>query len=125
MIFRRFMFIYGTVWLLRAFSIVLTVLPNPLEQCKAILHPNPFVAAWLLVFDINHTCADVFFSGHAVGITLFVLFWQRYTKHWFFKIIMWILWVAGCFLIIATHYHYTIDVIFGVGEIFMFEFCTK
>lgn len=118
MILRRFLFIYGSVFCLRSFSIVLTVLPNPLEQCQTVLHPNPFVAAWLLILHINHTCSDVFFSGHAVGMTLFTLFWQKYTKHLFFKVIMWIVWVVGCFLIIATHYHYTIDVIFGVGKFF-------
>lgn len=39
---RRFLFVAGTVYLIRAVTVVLTVLPNPLKECESTPHENLF-----------------------------------------------------------------------------------
>ena len=49
-------------------------------------------------------------SGHATHIAISVMTIQWYIKSWKQKLIFWILGILGWFVIIASKFHYTIDV---------------
>lgn len=109
-------FFHGLIFLLRSFSIFLTVLPNPFDKCKPNVDSNPFIAALNIMLIKGNTCTDVFFSGHAANSTIWALMWHRYTQYTWIKVGYWILTFINYFLIISTHYHYTIDVVYGIGK---------
>ncbi|KAL0476560.1 Sgms2 [Acrasis kona] len=112
-ILRRILFIHGTCFLLRALSICITILPNPHPHCVPMIHPNIFVAGLMIVFGSNGTCYDVFFSGHAAAMMILSLFWQKYTHDRPLQIVMWIMSSVGWLVLIATRFHYTVDVLYG------------
>ena len=61
-IFRRWLLCLGTLFGLRGFAIVLTMLPNPLKGCKTeALNYNPFYAGLLILSGQIVTCADVLY----------------------------------------------------------------
>ncbi len=146
-LFRRWLTCLGCVFLLRAVSIIVTVLPNPLSSCVTTATGNPFKEGILIVFQVHRTCSDVFFSGHASNLTLAALVFHSSSHKaghslvdldpygWAFcsgkplttpdqsdvlrcsaaKIGVWSLAIVGYFLIIATRFHYTLDVLLGVA----------
>ena len=59
---RRFLFVAGTVYLVRSVSVVLTVLPNPLTECISEPNENLFYDALQLFLAKRTSCGDVFFS---------------------------------------------------------------
>merc|ERR1711879_573828 len=81
------------------------------------------------------TCQDVLFSGHTVAGTVWSLFTWRYVKRsplfrasvtsrisWtrVLSNILFSMWlIGGWFVIAASHFHYTVDVM--VGALFSFE----
>jgi membrane-associated phospholipid phosphatase len=113
---KRLALIHGSVFIFRGICIVMTMLPNPSPNCqKRITHENVFVSALLIGMGQNFTCADTFFSGHAVAFTLLALFWNRYlTCTWITIIVVYPMTLIGILSLIATHFHYTSDVFFGI-----------
>jgi len=98
------------------------------EPCTALPMRNIFFLALTVATGFKVTCADVLYSGHTVNFTLAALIWYDYSRLcplWpekeygvFDKIpfnrIFAICWTcAGYFVIIATHFHYTVDVWIG------------
>jgi hypothetical protein len=111
---RRFLTVMGCVYAIRTISISITLLPNPFPQCKASQMGNPAVDALLILIGQTKTCQDCFFSGHSVAICLSVLVWYDYLKAR-----LWIRMLSipaaliGGFVIISSHFHYSVDVMFG------------
>lgn len=133
-IVRRWFICMGLLFLLRGMSIICTVLPNPDADCKSDVtpevhkHKNIFVLAFGIAFGIRVTCADVLYSGHTVNFTLAALIWYDYARlcplwpekrwGWFEKVpanrMLAIVWtLTGYIIIIATRFHYTVDVWIG------------
>jgi hypothetical protein len=131
---RQHILCMGTLYLLRAFSIYSTILPNPLVGCKTDVTLDPRIEAFRLITYQTTTCADVLFSGHTIHITLCALGWHHYSDDksiinkfnsllfWPLKyittsttkIIIWLFAIIGYIYIICSHFHYTIDVYIGV-----------
>eukprot|EP00928_Gymnodinium_smaydae_P023553 TRINITY_DN19398_c0_g1_i1.p1 TRINITY_DN19398_c0_g1~~TRINITY_DN19398_c0_g1_i1.p1 ORF type:complete len:321 (-),score=36.76 TRINITY_DN19398_c0_g1_i1:266-1192(-) len=140
-ILQRWMLCFGILFLLRGFSIFCTVLPNPDSTCvPQIKYPdNIWLEAWRLVAYQDLTCQDVLYSGHTVHITLCCLIWFEYsprapwsrneqdTREYLIEtmIIPFVSVLVGIFsygFIIATHFHYTVDVFLGsCMTIFVFK----
>lgn len=126
----RICFVWGALFLCRAITILVTPLPNPYHECKpAATFPNN---VWLEAFanlpglSWNElTCQDVLFSGHTAMGTTCTVFAMRYCRKapWSKYVIDWQLsdfaihlagwlWLCyGWFVISASHFHYTIDVV--------------
>mmetsp|Transcript_82738 Transcript_82738/g.230733 ORF Transcript_82738/g.230733 Transcript_82738/m.230733 type:complete len:352 (+) Transcript_82738:36-1091(+) len=137
----RFITCWGLLWFCRAFTILVTPLPNPDLTCKPrISFPhNLWREAWAIMpFDPAHnelTCQDVLYSGHTVAITLSVLFIFKYSalSPWFegtvrrrycgsltvVYLIGSITLLIGYYCIIASRFHYTVDVLVGAMMTFM------
>jgi len=139
-IFRRHIFCLGALFFLRAFSIICTMLPNPLKTCETDVTRSPFIEAFRVLAGRTVTCADVMYSGHTVNITLCALTWHYYSHlvplfpddprfdplfSWFGKeynkmgdlermtTVKLLIWVYACFgyiCIVGSHFHYTLDV---------------
>eukprot|EP01080_Neovahlkampfia_damariscottae_P005972 gene5972-9971_t len=112
-ILRRIFLIQGTIYIIRAMSISSTILPNPDSECKPQYFNNFFHATFLFFAGQVETCYDCLFSGHTVTIVICALAIFTYTDH---KVLKW-LTVPPCILslmiIIATRFHYTVDVFYG------------
>lgn len=111
-VLRRFFFITGLSYLLRAPSVVMTVLPYSYLACVRNPNPNIFAYAFEILLQIKVSCGDVFFSGHSIFVTLSALFFIRYSsaKAWIPVVVF---SVTGLCSIVFSYYHYSIDVFFG------------
>eukprot|EP01024_Parvocaulis_polyphysoides_P044555 TRINITY_DN41129_c0_g1_i1.p1 TRINITY_DN41129_c0_g1~~TRINITY_DN41129_c0_g1_i1.p1 ORF type:complete len:230 (-),score=4.18 TRINITY_DN41129_c0_g1_i1:71-712(-) len=58
-----------------------------------------------------HSCGDLIFSSHTTFILMVVLTYTRYGELRFMKILLWIWAAVLSLLIIASHKHYSIDVL--------------
>lgn len=68
----------------------------------------------MVLIGRDYTCHDLLFSGHTVVITLYCLFFCRYTKSSIFKLLMLTLGIVALFLIVSTRFHYSSDVLYGM-----------
>jgi hypothetical protein len=79
------------MFLLRALTIVATILPNPFTDCIPEVHfyyklfsslqklGNPWIEAFRILVGQLITCNDVLFSGHTVNLSLCALAWHQYS----------------------------------------------
>jgi hypothetical protein len=111
---RRFLTVLGLVYMIRTVSIAITLLPNPYPQCKASEMGHPMVDALRILAGYTKTCQDCFFSGHSVAISLACLIWFDYlnAKMWV-RLLAIPVGATGAFIIISSHFHYSVDVMFG------------
>ncbi|CAJ1446275.1 unnamed protein product [Effrenium voratum] len=131
----RYLIIWGLLWFCRAVTIVSTPLPNPDHTCvpRITFPDNVFLEAWanlpIVPWYNEMTCQDVLFSGHTVCMTLPMLTMFKYVRlaPWFpssssnrwwststaVNICGTFVLCFGYFFIVATHFHYTVDVIMG------------
>jgi hypothetical protein len=89
------------------------LLPNPYPSCKSKYYDNIPAAALLVMFGIEKTCFDVLFSGHSVVIMLYTCFFFRYTENIYLKCAIFPITLMASVFIVATHFHYAIDVLYG------------
>ena len=145
-IVRRWLFMLGSLFFLRGICIIITMLPNPLAECKIVTqNENPFVGGFKVLLGEIVTCSDVLYSGHTVNLTLCALMWNEFSSlpgalivDWdpvctlvaggtpavneaghrvrttTAKAFVWLYTVFGYSMIIATHFHYTVDVFIGM-----------
>eukprot|EP00906_Rhabdomonas_costata_P026198 RCo037341 len=120
---RRYLSIYSCLILLRSLCIITTLLPNPFTSCTFTFAHNPWVEALLVMSLYERTCADVLFSGHTVDLTMCALVWYYYSRlsplpcdptlswQWWQQLFALFFAGFGFFLLVATHLHYTVDVV--------------
>ena len=133
--FRRAMFLQGCIFLIRSFSIYLTIMPNPTRD-KTNITSNPFIEAFYIMFGIHKSVNDCLFSGHTANITTCFFFWYhyshvvpifkldciklpiggvdgyplRFTVTKFFALLV---LFGGILLFTITHLHYFVDIYIG------------
>jgi hypothetical protein len=111
---RRLLCISGVAYFGRALSVAQTLFPNPDEECYPSLHPKGVTMSVLLIpFGGSITCADCFYSGHAIPITCALLTWTEYMRRNPFRYIAIPVSILAYSGIVVTHFHYTIDVFYG------------
>ncbi|CAE8587673.1 unnamed protein product [Polarella glacialis] len=132
----RWLVMWGILWFGRAFTIISTPLPNPDPTCvpKISFPDNIFLEAWanlpiVPMYPDELTCQDVLYSGHTVALTLNTMVILKYirTAPWFpsnsstrwcststvFNVLGVVMLLMGYYFIVASHFHYTIDVLVG------------
>lgn len=129
LILRRFLVIYGSLALLRAFTVFSTQLPDSAARCREITPSAQTLSkidyysvverAMDLVIPIEPlTCGDMVFSGHTMMMMLHGLTWHTYYKVVpgtlainRVKVMVWLLIFTGMILIVLSRMHYTLDVL--------------
>jgi hypothetical protein len=111
-ILRRMLMTWGTCQFLRAFTVDMTILPNPYPYCLPHIENNVFLHAFYIATRQRVSCGDVFFSGHTVSYTMCMLVWLRYS-HDLLRVLAPAVSFSGMIIIILSRYHYAIDVIAG------------
>ncbi|KNE62816.1 hypothetical protein, variant [Allomyces macrogynus ATCC 38327] len=109
-VLRRAFYVGGIIYLLRAPTVLMTVLPNPLLDCVSHPNPNLFVDALLLLVQARYSCGDVFFSGHSIFFVLAARIWITYCDWRPVQILALIFGCLALFSLVFTSYHYSIDV---------------
>lgn len=112
-VLRRLLYVMATVYLLRAFTVIVTVLPNPLVDCVSEPYPNILYDAIQLFLLRRGSCGDVFFSGHTIIFASSAAIWLTYSRSTPLRILFTTSATLGAFSLVASAYHYTIDVAFG------------
>lgn len=112
----KFLWCMSLIFTIRLFTYSITIEPPPLPKCYSRLDGQPFVWNVLkyLYDDADNTCLDMMFSGHASYFTLVCLYIVRNSKYSIERMVNIVMLLVGIFCIIASHIHYTADVIVGV-----------
>ena len=111
---RRILVIAALAYLGRAVSVAMTLLPNPDPDCMPSLNRDSLIMSVLLIpFGVTMTCSDCFYSGHAIPISCALLTWIDYMRASRLRPIGILVSTTALLGIIATHFHYTIDVFYG------------
>lgn len=125
-IFRRICFLMGILYLYRALTMQVTVLPVPSKQyyCspkqKHITYVmiikrmcNLISGLGLSLYGKHTYCGDYIFSGHTVMLTLSYLIIAEYTPKRFrtIHVLYALLGIFGVIMVLVAHGHYTVDVI--------------
>ncbi|XP_077461366.1 phosphatidylcholine:ceramide cholinephosphotransferase 2 [Stigmatopora argus] len=124
-VFRRYFFLVGTLYLYRCVTMYITTLPVPgmHMKCAPKLYGD-FHAKLRRVLDLisgaglsitnSHIlCGDFLYSGHTVVLTLTYLFIKEYSPRsfWWYHLMCWLLSAVGVVCILVAHDHYSVDVV--------------
>ncbi|KAI8068072.1 PAP2 superfamily C-terminal-domain-containing protein [Gongronella butleri] len=119
---RRWFVLMGFLYIFRGITLVVTTLPSPLidhcEPSPIALHGSPgerLLYLFQVVTGVINPCTDQIFSGHTAVLMSCVMIWRIHSRmRWPYAWVLYILATAGMFVIIATHFHYTVDVLLAV-----------
>ena len=128
-IWKRWLVLHGICFILRAITIITTVLPKSNSFCAVAAvsgtpEENILLEALKMIAGQRMACGDLLFSGHTVHLTFMGLIFTRYGVGIFGKpegveyfvalCFMWSIVCMGYLTLIATHFHYSCDVVVGV-----------
>lgn len=115
LIIRRFLFIWGTGFLLRALIVGDTRYPrSPNFKGPNYIPSNIVVGALSVLVGANSTITDFMYSGHTIAWILTALMVQRYTNRGIISGLFWILNIIGILGLISSKMHYTSDVVVSI-----------
>jgi hypothetical protein len=111
---RRFFWLLGTCYALRAVSLAGTVLPPSNPQCvyqkrEGIL--KIIMAGLQLLVGSVHTCSDKIFSGHTIVATLLTCFWWNISQNWFIRAYPVLHEIGMIICSLSGRHHYTVDIV--------------
>jgi phosphatidylethanolamine phospholipase C len=122
-VLRRMLSIMASVFLLRCLTMTVTSLSTPGSHIDCSFEIGDSVEdklrhAFLLVVNLGsslrgaRSCGDYVFSGHSSVLTVLNYFLVHYSPaSWHgFHIFSWLLNLFGCFLVLCSKEHYTLDV---------------
>eukprot|EP00158_Paraphelidium_tribonemae_P002679 Partr_v1_DN25581_c0_g1_i1_m20831 len=127
---RRSFWITGTIYLMRAICVDSTILPFSYTICQVTKDPE--TSAWIDGFNIllmhRSSCGDVVFSGHSIVYCIAFLSCSTYNlaqnRRWRFilSVLVYAQFLLGLASLLATSYHYSIDImtaVFVCGMVWM------
>ncbi len=127
----KFLFVAGTIMILRTLTMISTSYPNPNPQCydesiNEISFPDAILQT--ITSFPPRSCGNLMFSGHTMFLILFFCFETHFLyARWFYKIASLFKTLIGMYFIIACRSHYTADVVVstlitvGVFKLFLGE----
>ncbi|XP_020267456.1 phosphatidylinositol:ceramide inositolphosphotransferase-like [Asparagus officinalis] len=104
---------------LRIITFYSTLLPGPSYHCRqgsenATMSPPKNVLKVLLINfprGVVYGCGDLIFSSHMIFTLVFVRTYNKYGSKRFIKTLAWLMAITQSLLIIASHKHYSVDVV--------------
>ena len=109
--FRRMFWVLGALYILRGFTVSMTVLPNPYDGCEPRQHSRPFHTAFKIITGQYVSCGDVMYSGHTMILTSALYLVHVYLPWTVTRVVGWLLTLLGMLIIVSTRFHYTNDVL--------------
>lgn len=109
----KFLFMVGILYLLRAISFSVTILPSPSVDCKCEWEHQPeSILRSILNICYQEGCNDLIFSGHTSMMIMSSLFLVYYylPNYPLSQCMLFFYNVFGVLVIIGTRLHYTVDV---------------
>jgi len=103
---KRTFFIWALCLYLRCICVPLTNLPDASQRCETLQQKSMKL--------LRGSCGDLIFSGHTVAFILMALTMTQYARSVALKILVWLVVAFGIASIIATHRHYSVDVVLAV-----------
>ncbi len=114
-VLQRLFWVWGSIYLLRAFTVVSTRLPDPRMRClKAPMGWFTFVEAAQVMTFMSTTCSDMMFSGHTATWITFAVVWQVYHPRYSVHVLVWGYVVIGVLSLTVTRFHYLVDIVVAV-----------
>lgn len=125
-LFRRLLLIVALLYLYRAVTMYITVLPmsSRTYHCERKMVNITFTELFKRILKLmsglglsingKHIyCGDFIYSGHTVTLVLSYLIIKEYTseKFWILHWIYWLLAVLGIFFLQVAHGHYSVDIL--------------
>lgn len=123
---RRLLWCTSVLYLLRSFTISMTVFPNPYKQCEWTMNikdidlVDTYSYTWLFVMDFldillmkTKTCGDVMYSGHTALVTSMAMCWIISCKKLAVRLVIISISIVILLSVISTRFHYTDDVLIG------------
>ncbi|KAK9721186.1 hypothetical protein K7432_003619 [Basidiobolus ranarum] len=113
---RRFIWITGFLYFYRGFTIVSTTLPPP-KECVPIYTSNfrdLLQRGSLMIVGADRSCTDNIYSGHTMILTSSLINWFIYGRFRILKLYAILHAIAGYYTIIASHLHFTVDVLLAI-----------
>lgn len=114
LLFRRFLLNYGTVFFLRAFTVMATTYPRVPFDMARYQSDNLLWGAILILVGVRKTALDMMFSGHTAGFILCALFIWRYSKNSLLAGLFFLFNVGGIVALVSVREHYTADVLVAI-----------
>lgn len=143
-VFKRYAVIFGLINVIRAFTVLMTTLPDPSPLCRAQFTNDQGFYKSQSFFPLGiersvhrimygssrefPTCGDMIFSGHTTLIVLGCLCFREYCRPTFawcririvaallksIRVFFYFACPVASLAIIGTHFHYTVDVAIAV-----------
>ena len=126
----KFIFMISLIYLMRAISFSITVLPSPSRDCVCEWEQQPEtpLRSFLNIL-YQEGCNDLIFSGHTSMMIMSTLFLLYYClpDNTFIHILFLIYNIMGCLIIIGTRLHYSTDVFIAsvINILLFFSFLPK
>lgn len=113
----KFMLCINFLFTLRLLTFTMTIEPPPLPRCteRNSLEPLIWNIVGFIIDTSDRTCIDNMFSGHACYITTIFLYMLQQNIGSTEKFTNIIVFITATLSIIASHIHYTSDVIIGIA----------
>jgi hypothetical protein len=110
---RRFFWLLGIAYGLRALSMAGTILPPSDSSCH-YQYTSPMDFVLLLprvLLGENISCSDQLFSGHTILATLLACFWWNLSSSWLLRCYAILHESAIIFCSLGARQHYTVDIV--------------
>ena len=114
-ILRRVFIIATILYLIRAVTFSVTLLPPPISTCELRVAYNitDYLRLGFGQLAGLTTCTDLLYSGHTLIVALCALFLDYYSSVRILALLAYLTAIAQAFLVIASGMHYTVDIIFA------------
>ncbi|KAK9768878.1 hypothetical protein K7432_000109 [Basidiobolus ranarum] len=115
-ILRRFVWLTGTLYLLRSITIIVTTLPCP-RDCQPIQTKSYGEFLWVALTMLAgqyQTCSDNIFSGHTMILVSCMTMWSIYGRKRWVIVCAYVYGISGILSIVATRMHYTVDIFLAI-----------
>ncbi|AFZ81275.1 hypothetical protein BEWA_006840 [Theileria equi strain WA] len=112
----RFLFLESILYFVRSIFIILTTVPCPHSDCVPSVYNTHWEMIQVIVLSytgIKDTCTDLIVSGHTMSTVMVGIFLMHHSGSYIFNGIVILYIKVILFFIIASKYHYTVDVMFG------------
>lgn len=110
----RLLFVWGTLYFLRGFTVGITRFPRLTPGGPLPTADGLFAGLWRILTGGAGSESDFMFSGHTAAMTIFGLFMSYYTYHHLFSKLYWVFIACGYWSVLAARIHYSADMVVAI-----------